>query len=343
MTAATALDLQETVTALLHHGKGILAADESLPTITTRFASIGVASTEESRRAYRELLFTTPGLSDSISGAILFEETLGQQTAAGTPMPEALAAQSMVPGIKVDTGTTPLAAFAGERLTTGLDGLRDRLRDYRERGARFTKWRAVLALADNRLSRHCIEVNARALAMFAALSQEAGLVPLVEPELLMDGPHTLEQCDTIVSAVLESLFTALFEHRVVLEHTLLKTGMVLPGIDCPDRASPSLIADTTLRCLRRTVPAAVPGVLFLSGGQPPEDATTRLAAIVGAGPAPWTLSFSFGRALQAPALDRWKGSAANVAAAQAALRHRAEQNGAAVRGVMLSGVESVCP
>jgi fructose-bisphosphate aldolase class I len=335
--------MDATIAALLVPGKGILAADESLSTIEKRFAALEIASTAASRRAYREMLFTTPTLAGSVSGAILFDETMGQQTTQGALMPEALTALGITPGIKVDKGTAPLPGFAGELLTSGLDELRERLVDYRERGARFTKWRAVMAIANDRPSRHCIEVNARALAMFAALSQEAGLVPIVEPELLMEGRHTIEQCDAVVSTILVSLFDALFEHRVVLEDTLLKTGMVVSGSESPLQADVPLVADMTLRCLRRAVPAAVPGILFLSGGQNAEQATARLAAICGFGHAPWTLSFSFGRALQAPALAVWKGDDANVSGAQAALRDRAERNSAALLGHGVSCVEPSCP
>jgi fructose-bisphosphate aldolase class I len=340
MTSTLTSAMDATIASLLCPGKGILAADESFVTIGSRFAALDIVSTAASRRAYREMLFTTPALAESVSGAILFDETMGQRTAQGALMPEALEARGIAPGIKVDRGTTPLVAFAGELVTSGLDGLRERLVEYRDRGARFTKWRAVMALRDDRLSRHCIEVNVRALAMFAALSQEAGLVPIVEPELLMDGRHTIEQCGTVVSAILVSLFAAMFEHRVVLEDTLLKTGMIVSGSECPERADAALVADATIRCLRRSVPAAVPGILFLSGGQDAQHATARLAAICGVGGVPWTLSFSFGRALQSPALAIWKGLAANVAAAQAALLDRAQHNSAALQGRLLSDVET---
>ncbi len=323
--------LESTAQALLGFGKGILAADESIPTIGKRFAALAISSNEESRRAYREMLFTTPGLSEHISGVILFDETIRQRI--GVPsMPEALAGEGIVPGVKVDAGTMALPGFAGEIITQGLDGLRERLAAYRELGARFTKWRAVIAIGDRLPTATCIEANARALALFAALSQEAGLVPIVEPEVLMDGDHTLARCDEITSATLRTVFAALVEHRVVLETMLLKTGMVLSGKECPQQATVEEVAETTLRCLRRAVPAAVPGIVFLSGGQTDVVATERLNAICRAGGAPWTLSFSYGRALQDAALKTWKGSPANIAVAQAALRHRARCNGLAVQG-----------
>jgi fructose-bisphosphate aldolase class I len=250
----------------------------------------------------------------------------------GIPMPDVLATRGVIPGIKVDKGTVPLAAFAGEKITEGLDGLRGRLIEYRELGARFTKWRAVITIGEQIPTRTCIHVNARALALFAAVSQEAGLAPIVEPEILMNGNHTIARCGEVASATLKSVFAALFEHRVVLEQMLLKTGMILSGAECPEQAGVAVVAETTLRCLRRAVPAAVPGIVFLSGGQTDLDATQRLNAICRAGGAPWKLSFSFGRALQAPALSIWKGSSTNIPAAQAALHHRAQCNSAAIQG-----------
>jgi fructose-bisphosphate aldolase class I len=324
--------LESTIEALLVGGKGILAADESSPTIAKRFADINLASTEESRRTYRELLFTTDGLNEFISGVILFDETLRQKTKGGVLMPEVLAQQGIIPGIKVDKGAVALANFAGEKITQGLDGLRERLKEYRELGARFTKWRAVIAIADRIPTQTCIEANARTLAMFAALSQEAELVPIVEPEVLMDGDHSIDRCEEVTTVTLNSVFNALFEHRVALEQVLLKTGIVLSGKDCSQQADLAQVADATNRCLRRSVPAAVPGIVFLSGGQSDEAATQRLNTICAASDIPWKLSFSFGRALQAPALNIWKGSADNVAAAQAALHHRARCNGLAVEG-----------
>jgi fructose-bisphosphate aldolase class I len=334
----TATTLASTARALLASGKGILAADESFPTIEKRFKALGIPSTEENRRAYRELLFATPGLGEFISGVILFEETLRHKT-GGASMPEALARIRIIPGIKVDGGTIALPGFTGEKITQGLDGLREKLAAYREQGARFTKWRAVIAIGERLPTATCIEANARALAMFAALSQEAGLVPIVEPEVLMEGDHSLARCEEVTRVTLESVFGALFEHRVVLEHMLLKTGMVLPGKDCLQQAEVGEVAAATLRCLRRAVSAAVPGIVFLSGGQSDVAATERLNAICAAGGAPWTLTFSFGRALQDAVLKIWKGSSANVVAAQLALLHRAKCNSLAVQGKYSADVE----
>jgi fructose-bisphosphate aldolase class I len=331
--------MDATVTALLATGKGLLAADESFPTIGKRFAALGIPSTEENRRAYRELLFATPGLSEFISGAILFDETIRQRTPAGVPLTELLVQQGIVPGIKVDAGTVALANFPGEKITEGLDGLRERLAEYRRLGARFTKWRAVVVLGENLPTAACVTANAHALARFAALSQEAGLVPIVEPEVLMDGGHSLARCEEVTGATLQAVFAALFDQRVRLEAMLLKTGMVLPGATCPQPASVADIANATLRCLRRAVPAAVPGVVFLSGGQGDVVATERLNAICGAGSAPWKLSFSFGRALQDAALKAWQGSLPNAVAAQAALLHRAKCNHHAVQGKYSAGTE----
>jgi fructose-bisphosphate aldolase class I len=323
--------MEATIAALLAPGKGILAADESIPTIGRRFAEFDIPCTEENRRAYRETLFSTKGLGACISGAILFDETL-RQAAAGVPMPGALARQGIIPGIKVDKGTVGLPACPGEKITEGLDGLRARLAEYRELGARFTKWRAVIAVGDSLPTPACIDANAHALALFAALSQEAGLVPVVEPEVLMDGNHTLAGCEEVAGATLRAVFEALILHKVVLENMLLKAAMVVPGTDCPAQADAESVAEATLRCFRRAVPAAVPGIVFLSGGQADVAATVRLNAICRAGGNPWKLSFSFGRALQDAALRAWHGSAAGVGAAQAALSHRARCNGLAVRG-----------
>jgi len=327
----TAPNLETTVAALLSPGKGILAADESFPTIEKRFKALAIPSTAESRLAYREMLFTTPGLGGVISGVILFDETIRQQS-GGVSIPEMLTRQGIIPGIKVDKGTTALPGFVDEKITQGLDGLRDRLAEYRELGARFTKWRAVIAIGERLPTVACIGANARTLALFAALSQEAGLVPIVEPEVLMDGNHTLDRCEDVTSATLQAVFAALFEHRVVLETMLLKTGMVLPGKDCPRQAEAGEVAEATVRCLRRRVPGAVPGIVFLSGGQSDVTATERLNAICAVGGTPWTLSFSFGRALQDAALKTWVGTPANVAAAQAALHHRAACNRLALTG-----------
>jgi fructose-bisphosphate aldolase class I len=323
--------LESTAQALLAPGKGILAADESFPTIGKRFKEFNIPSTEENRRAYREMLFTTPGLGEFISGVILFDETMRQKIGRAS-MTEALARQGIIPGIKVDEGTMNLPGFAGEKITQGLDGLRERLAEYRELGARFTKWRAVIAIGERLPTMACLEANAHAHALFAALCQEAGLVPIVEPEVLMDGNHTLARCEEVTTATLQTVFAALFDHRVVLEQMLLKSGMVLSGKDCPQQADASEVAAATLRCFRRTVPAAVPGIVFLSGGQSAVAATERLNAICRAGGVPWKLTFSYGRALQDDALKTWKGAPANVAAAQAALYHRATDNGLAVQG-----------
>ena len=324
-------DLQATVAALLAPGKGILAADESLTTIGKRFAAPGIPSTDENRRSYRELLFSTPGLNEFISGVILFDETIHQEIES-LPAPVAINRRGMIPGIKVDVGTSPLAAFSGEMITRGFDGLRERLTVYRILGARFTKWRAVIAIGEGLPTQTCIEANARALALFAALSQEAGLVPIVEPEVLMDGTHTLARCEEVTRQTLQSVFAALYAHRVVLEEMLLKTGMVLSGKDCPEQAGVADVAAATLRCLRRSVPAAVPGIVFLSGGQTDVAATERLNGICRSGNLPWKLTFSYGRALQDGALTAWRGSPANVVSAQAALLHRARCNSLAASG-----------
>jgi fructose-bisphosphate aldolase class I len=330
--------LESTAQALLAPGKGILAADESFPTIGKRFKEFNIPSTEENRRAYREMLFTTPGLGEFISGVILFDETMRQKIGSAS-MPEALARQGIIPGFKVDEGTMNLPGFPGEKITQGLDGLRERLAEYRELGARFTKWRAVIAIGERLPTTACLEANALALALFAALSQEAGLVPIVEPEVLMDGNHTLARCEAVTTATLKAVFAALFDHRVVLEQMLLKSGMVLSGKDCPQQADIPEVAAATLRCFRRTVPAAVQGIVFLSGGQSAVAATERLNAICRAGEVPWKLTFSYGRALQDDALKTWKGTPANVAAAQAALSHRAKCNGLAVQGKYSEQVE----
>jgi fructose-bisphosphate aldolase, class I len=333
-------EMEATARALVAPGRGILAADESFPTIGKRFAALGIPSTEETRRAYRDLLFTTPGLGEFISGGILFEETLQQKTSDGTPIPEYLAQHGIIPGIKVDRGTVALPGFAGEKMTQGLDGLRERLAEFRQRGARFTKWRAVLAIGNGIPTTTCIATNARALALFAGLSQEAGLVPMVEPEVVMDGDHTLGRCEEVTRITLETVFSTLADHRVALDQLLLKTGMVLPGEQCPEQADAPTIAQATLRCLRQSVPAKVPGIVFLSGGQTDEAATERLNAICARSDTPWRLSFSFGRALQAPALKTWAGRATNREAAQKSLHHRARCNSFAVRGKYSEAVES---
>jgi fructose-bisphosphate aldolase, class I len=322
-------DLTHVARAIVAPGKGILAADESSGTIEKRFRSIEVDSTEEHRRAYRELLFTTEGAGEFISGVILFDETIRQRATDGTPFPEVLDRQGIIPGIKVDKGTKALAGFPGEKITEGLDGLRDRLTEYRELGAKFTKWRAVVTIGDGIPTRTCIDANAEALARFAALSQEAGLVPIVEPEVLMDGAHTIERCFDVTAGTLTAVFAALRSHRVRFDGMLLKPNMVVSGTDCPEQAGVRQVAEATVRCLRDTVPATVPGVVFLSGGQTDEVATAHLNEMNRLGPQPWQLSFSYGRALQAPALKAWKGEPANGPSAQRAFYHRARLNGAA--------------
>ena len=326
-------------TALLSPAKGILAGDESFGTIGKRFAALAIPATEETRRDYRGLLFNTPQLNEYISGVILFDETTTQRTDRGESLLSILVTRNIVPGIKVDGGTVGLPNFSGEKITGGLDGLRERLATYRERGLRFTKWRAVFAVSDDLPTSTAIATNARLLALYAALSQEAGLVPIVEPEVLMDGNHTLSRCEDVTDAVLRAVFAALSEHRVMLDGMLLKTGMVLAGAAASHQADLGEVAEATLRCLRRSVPTAVPGVVFLSGGQTDVAATERLNAICQAGAAPWKLSFSFGRALQDAAMKIWRGSAANGASAQAALRHRARCNSLAIQGKYSSSEE----
>jgi fructose-bisphosphate aldolase class I len=325
-------DLESTARALVANGKGILAADESSPTIKKRFDSIGVESTEENRRAYRDLLFTTSGAEEFISGVILYEETLRQSSADGTPFPKLLSDRRIIPGIKVDKGAKDLADAPGEQVTEGLDGLRGRLTEYRELGAKFTKWRAVISIGDGKPSDYCIWVNAHALGRFAALSQEAGLVPIVEPEVLMDGGHTIDESYRVTSRTLQAVFTELFDQRVEREAMLLKPNMVLSGYDSSDQADVETVAEMTIKCLRNNVPAAVPGIVFLSGGQSDEDATAHLNAMNARGPHPWELSFSYGRALQQPALKAWRGDPTNVEEAQKAFYRRAKFNGAARTG-----------
>ena len=315
-------DLAGTARAMAAPGKGILAADESFGTIEKRFKSISIPSTEENRRAYREMLFTTPGIGDFIGGVILFDETLRQQATDGTSFPEVLRKAGAVPGIKVDTGAKALAGFPGEKITEGLDGLRERLEEYVRLGARFTKWRAVITIGDGIPSRTCIEANAEGLARYAALTQEAGMVPIVEPEVLMDGDHSIERCAEVTETTLNEVFDRLFAHRVALEHMLLKPNMVIAGKKASRQAGVEEVAEATVRTLIRTVPAAVPGVVFLSGGQTPEEATAHLNAMNALGVHPWELSYSYGRALQDEALKAWAGDTANVAAAQKAFRKR---------------------
>jgi fructose-bisphosphate aldolase class I len=334
-------ELVHTAQALVAPEKGILAAAESSPTIAKRLAGIGLESTEPRRRDYRELLFSTPGLGEHVSGVILFDETIRQSAADGTPFPELLRRQGVIPGIKVDAGTKPLAGFPDEVVTEGLDGLRTRFAEYVELGARFAKWRAVIRVGHYRPTRGCIEANAHALARYAALAQEAGLVPVVEPEVLMDGSHTLERCAEATQAVVREVYAQLAVQRVRLEATLLKPNMVVPGTDCPIQADDEAIADATLTVMRRAVPAAVPGLVFLSGGQSDEEATARLNAMNARGSAPWQLSFSYGRALQGPVLRAWRGEPGNRKTAQAALQHRARMNGLARTGAYRPDLEVV--
>ena len=331
--------LEATAEALVAEGKGILAADESDGTIKKRFDSIGIESTEESRRAYREMLFTTDGVEEYISGVILFDETIRQTAVDGTPFLKLLESRGIIPGIKVDTGAKPLAGAPGETITEGLDGLRDRLNEYRELGARFAKWRAVYSISDELPSQYCEWTNAHALARYAALCQEAGLVPIVEPEILQDGTHTIERSFHVASRVLGAVFTELFDQRVELEGILLKPNMVLSGYDAAQRADAEEVTEWTLKCFRRHVPAAVPGIVFLSGGQSDEDATAHLNAMNARGPHPWELSFSYGRALQAPSLKAWAGQPDQVEAGQRAFYHRAKMNSAARTGVYAPEME----
>ena len=331
--------LQSTAQALVAEGKGILAADESTGTIKKRLDSIGVESTEETRRAYRELLFTTERTEDFISGVILYDETIRQSASDGTPFPKLLESKGVIPGIKVDTGAKPLALTDGETITEGLDGLRDRLEEYRELGARFAKWRATYSIADDKPSEYCVWTNAHALARYAALCQEAGLVPIVEPEVLQDGTHTIAESRKATGRVLQAVYTELHDQRLDFRGTLLKPNMVLSGYDASDRASADEVADVTLECLYKHVPAAVPGIVFLSGGQSDEDATAHLNAMNARGPHPWQLSFSYGRALQAPALKAWGGKEESVEAAQRAYYHRAKMNSAARTGMYAPEME----
>ena len=330
--------LGSTAQAMVADGKGLLAADESTPTITKRFDKIGIESTEDNRRAYRETLFTTPGLGEFISGAILFDETIRQEASDGAPLRDALKRQGIMPGIKVDTGAKPLAGAAEETVTEGLDGLRGRIADYGELGARFAKWRAVIRIGAGIPSPYCIGANAHALARYARLCQEGGLVPIVEPEVLMDGAHDIDRCEEVTAATLRAVFDALSDHGVMLEGMLLKPNMVISGTGCPGQAGVGEVAERTLRCLRRHVPVAVPGIVFLSGGQSDTTATEHLNAM-NAGTHPWKLSFSYGRALQDMALKRWNGAADNTESAQQALFGRAKFNSAACKGAYTGDME----
>ena len=333
--------LIDTASKLVADDKGLLAMDESNPTCNKRFAKLNIPQTVEVRRAYRELIVTTPGLGECISGAILYDETIRQQKKDGTPFVKVLTDAGIIPGIKVDTGAKDLAAHPGEKITEGLDGLRDRLAEYFQMGARFAKWRAVLTFGEGIPSRSCIEANAHALARYAALCQEAGLVPVVEPEVLMDGDHTLEQCRAATEEVLRTVFNQLNSQRVLLEGMILKPNMVLPGLTCPTQASVDEVANITVKSLWRTVPAAVPGIAFLSGGQSAELASARLNTmnLRFKSKLPWALAFSFARAIQQPALETWQGKEANVPAAQQALLHRARCNRAARRGEYTAATE----
>ena len=334
--------LIETARALVADDKGLLAMDESTPTCNGRFARLGIPLTEEARRAYRELLITSPGLNASISGAILYDETIRQHTRDGTPFVTVLGRAGIIPGIKVDTGAKALAVHPGEKITEGLDGLRERLADYARLGARFAKWRAVIAVGEGLPSRSGLEANAHALARYAALCQEGGLVPVVEPEVLMDGDHTLAQCLKVTEEALRNVFIQLNCQRVKLDEMVLKPNMVLPGLKCRQQASVEEVADATVQCLLRTVPAAVPGIAFLSGGQSAELASARLNAmnVRFKERAPWAIAFSFARAIQQPALEIWRGDSANVVAAQQALVHRARCNRAARRGEYSATIET---
>jgi fructose-bisphosphate aldolase class I len=336
-----AQELRDTTRRLIEHHKGLLAMDESTPTCNKRFAGLGIPQTETARHAWRELLVTTPGLGECISGVILYDETIRQQMQKGTPFAAAIADAGIIPGIKVDTGASDMAGHPGEKITEGLDGLRDRLAEYYQMGARFAKWRAVIAVGEDLPSRGCIEANAQALARYAALCQEAGLVPVVEPEVLMDGWHTLKRCAEVTEDVLRAVFNQLYTQRVLLEGMILKPNMVLPGATCPRQSTVDEVADATVQCLKRAVPAAVGGIALLSGGQAAHSASACLNAM-NAGfnsRLPWVLTFSFARAIQQPAMEIWRGKKANIPAAQRALYHRAMCNQAACRGEYTSAME----
>ncbi|MDF1745080.1 MAG: fructose-bisphosphate aldolase class I [Gimesia sp.] len=333
--------LTDTANAMVADDKGILAMDESTPTCDKRFANLGIPKNAETRRIYRGMIVSTPGLGESISGAILYDETIRQQTEDGSSFVKALTDAGIIPGIKVDAGAKDLAAHPGEKITEGLDGLRARLAEYVEIGARFAKWRAVITIGDGIPSRGCIEANAQGLARYAALSQEAGLVPIVEPEVLMDGDHTLERCYEVTEESLHTVFDQLYQQRVLLEGMILKPNMVLPGLQCPHQNSVDEVADATIACFLRAVPAAVPGVTFLSGGQSSELASARLNAmnVKFKSQVPWELSFSFARAIQQPAMGIWGGDSANKDAAQKSLYHRAKCNRDARRGEYNAAME----
>ncbi|MBL0164708.1 MAG: fructose-bisphosphate aldolase class I [Xanthomonadales bacterium] len=330
--------LESIAQAMVAPGKGIIAIDESNNTIKKRFDTVGVPNTEENRRAYREMLLTTPGLNQHISGAILYDETIRQSTKAGVPFTKLMLDAGILPGIKVDKGPFPLAGFPGELVTEGLDGLRERLNEYAKLGAKFAKWRAVITISGDSPSGTCIEANCHALARYAALCQEAGIVPMVEPEVLMDGSHDIDECYEVTEATLRSLFASMYEQNVFLEGTILKASMVLAGKDCEEQSDIDDVADATIRCLKASVPASLPGIVFLSGGQSDELATAHLNAMNQQGPHPWPLSFSYGRAMQQAALKLWgKDMAANFAAAQSTVAQRAKENGMAALGQWKKG------
>ncbi len=325
--------LAETARAMVAPGKGIIAIDESSGTCAKRFAGVGIENTEENRRAYRELLLTAPNANQYLSGAILFDETIRQSTRSGIPFARYMADNGMIPGIKVDKGTHALAGFPGELVTEGLDGLRDRMKEYAALGAKFAKWRAVITIGEDMPSSTCIDANCHALARYAALCQEAGIVPMVEPEVLMDGSHDIEVCYDVTEVTLRSLFASLYEHNVMLEGTILKASMVIAGKDCPEQAAVEEVAEATVRCLKASVPASLPGIVFLSGGQSDEQATAHLNAMNQMGPHPWPLSFSDGRAMQSAALKRWaKDRKSNFAEARKTVAARARDNGLAALG-----------
>jgi fructose-bisphosphate aldolase class I len=333
-------ELSATARALVAKGRGILAADESTSTIKRRFDSIKLESTEEHRRAYREMLFTAPGAQEYISGVIMYDETIRQKTKEGVPFPTYLAQHGMLPGIKVDLGAKPLAGFPGETITEGLDGLRERLSEYYKLGAKFAKWRAVIDIGSEIPTRYAIDANAEALARYATLCQEAGIAPIVEPEVLMDGSHALERCEEVTNVVLDRVFEHLFTARVFLEGMVLKPNMVLPGKKSTQKASPEQVAEATIRTLKRQVPSAVPGIAFLSGGQSPTEATLHLSSMNAAGPLPWALTFSYGRALQENALNAWGGKSTGYSSGQQALFVRAKLNGLAATGAYSGSMES---
>ncbi len=331
--------LMKTAKALVPEGKGLLAADESFPSIEKRFKTINLDSTEENRRAYRELLFDTKGMEEFISGVILFDETLRQSHQNGTPFPKFLENLGIIPGIKVDTGAKDMAGFPGEKITNGLDGLRDRLKEYYDKGARFAKWRSVITIGPGIPTRGCIQGNAFGLARYAALCQEANLVPIIEPEVLMDADNTIGRCEEVTEETLSEAFYQVRQHGVLLEGLILKCNMVVSGKKCSDQASVSEVAEATVRCLRRTVPTAIPGIVFLSGGQSPQAATEHLNAINSLGPHPWAITFSYGRALQEPALSVWKGQTGNLDTAKQNFFVRAKLNGLAQLGTYKPDME----